>query len=99
MIRDIGLRRMRSAKWLAAVRQLECCVICGRYGVQAAHRNEGKGMGMKVCDALTAAVCPACHHEIDNGAEMSRDERRAVIDAAIIRTIEQLFTRGMIDAV
>lgn len=93
------MKRMRSAKWLAAVRQLECCVICGRYGVQAAHRNQGKGMGMKVCDALTFAACPDCHFEIDNGAELTREERREMIDAAIIKTIEALFTRGLIDAI
>lgn len=90
---------MRSAKWLAAVRQIECCVICGRYGVQAAHRNQGKGIGFKVCDAWTAALCPNCHHEIDNGPDLSREERREMIDTAILKTIEQLFTRGLIDAV
>lgn len=37
----------RSSRWLAAVRSLECCVLCGRYGVQAAHRNEGKGRPAK----------------------------------------------------
>ena len=44
----------RSSRWLAAVRSIESCVLCGRYGVQAAHRNEGKGMARKVDDCLTA---------------------------------------------
>ena len=43
----------RSKEWLAAVRKLDCCVRCGRYGVQAAHMNQGKGMGMKQHDCLT----------------------------------------------
>lgn len=42
----------RSKKWLQAVRDIEFCVLCGRYGVQAAHRNEGKGVGIKVDDSL-----------------------------------------------
>ena len=62
----------RSKKWLQAVRDIEFCVLCGRYGVQAAHRNEGKGVGIKVDDCLTAALCVDCHSRIDNGRDMSR---------------------------
>lgn len=86
----------RSEKWLQAVRSIECCVLCGRYGVQAAHRNEGKGTGRKVDDCLTAALCPECHHEIDNGKELSREERRAMIDKAICLTVAELARRGLI---
>ncbi|MFL1917000.1 hypothetical protein ACJW8B_16650 [Plesiomonas shigelloides] len=86
----------RSSRWLAAVRSLECCVLCGRYGVQAAHRNEGKGMARKVDDCLTAALCPDCHREIDNGHGLTREERRQRMDAAIIETIAQLARRGLI---
>lgn len=80
----------RSKKWLSAVAQVECCVLCGRYGVQVAHRNEGKGMGLKVDDSLTAALCPQCHHDIDNGASLSRDERRSMMDRAIVLTIREI---------
>lgn len=86
----------RDRKWLAAVHQIENCVLCGAYGVQAAHRNMGKGMGMKVSDALTAALCPECHVRIDSGRDLTRDERRAMLDDAIIRTIEQLVDRGLV---
>jgi hypothetical protein len=86
----------RSKPWLDAVRSLECCVLCGVYGVQASHRNEGKGMGMKVSDALTAALCAHCHHEIDNGPNMVREERRALMDRAIVLTLERLAERGLI---
>ncbi|KAB7673664.1 hypothetical protein [Plesiomonas shigelloides] len=86
----------RSSRWLAAVRSLECCVLCGRYGVQAAHRNEGKGMAHKVDDCLTAALCPDCHREIDNGHGLTREERRQKMDTAIIETIAQLARRGLI---
>lgn len=80
----------RSERWLSAVRSIESCVLCGRYGTQAAHRNEGKGMGVKVSDCLCAALCHDCHHEIDNGRDLSRDERRALMDKAIVLTLEKL---------
>ncbi len=86
----------RSRKWLAAVGQLEQCVLCGAFGVQVAHRNQGKGMGLKNSDCLTAALCPACHHEIDNGTTLTRDERRERMDRAIVLTVERLAERGLV---
>lgn len=88
----------RSAKWLRAVRAIEYCVRCGKWGVQAAHRNEGKGMGMKVSDALTAALCGGCHVEIDNGRDMTREQRRVEMDRAILATIEKLADIGLLEA-
>lgn len=84
----------RSNKWLKAVREIECCVLCGAYGVQAAHRNEGKGMGIKVDDSLTAALCEACHNRIDNGKDMTREERRSEMDRAIVLTLQKLTRDG-----
>lgn len=89
----------RSNKWLEAVRNLDECVLCGRQGVQAAHRNEGKGFGMKVSDCLTAALCPFCHAEIDQGMTMTRDQRRAEIDRAIVLTLERLAKAGKLQIV
>lgn len=86
----------RSAKWLQAVREIECCVICGNYGVQAAHRNEGKGVGLKVEDCLTAALCHECHAAIDNGRDMTREERRAEMDRAIVLTLKELANSGRV---
>lgn len=73
----------RSEKWLRAVASLDC-VLCQTEGTQAAHRNEGKGMGVKVDDCLTAAICPECHREIDQGKSYTRDQRRAEMDRAIV---------------
>ena len=84
----------RNKKWLEAVRSIECCVLCGAFGTQAAHRNEGKGMGQKASDCLAAALCINCHHEIDNGRDLSREQRRAMMDRAICLTVEQLALRG-----
>ena len=86
----------KNPKWLTAVRSLHNCVLCGAHGVQAAHRNEGKGMGMKNPDHLTAAICPTCHHEIDNGKTLSRDERRALMDKAIVLTHDALVRAGVL---
>nr|WP_228005921.1 hypothetical protein [Xenorhabdus sp. BG5] len=83
---------------MAAVGQIECCVRCGKYGIQVAHRNEGKGMGLKVDDSLTAALCPECHHAIDNGLDMSRDERRQEMDRSIVLTIKELTRRRLVGA-
>ena len=84
----------RSEKWLRAVAALNC-VICDRAAPsQAAHRNEGKGLGLKTDDALTAALCVDCHRDIDQGKELDRDTRRQLMDRAILDTIVQLVRRG-----
>lgn len=97
-----------SEAWRRAVASLPFCVRCDRQmvsdesaesGAQAAHRNEGKGMGMKVDDCLTAALCPPCHREIDQGATLTRDERRRQIDIAILKTLVLLFRAGKVKAI
>lgn len=87
----------RSRKWLAAVGQLDQCVLCGAWGIQVAHRNEGRGMGQKNDHSLTAALCPTCHHEIDNGSHLSREERRERMDRAIVLTLRELTRRGLVE--
>jgi hypothetical protein len=86
----------RSRQWLSAVHQLDGCVNCGSPEIQAAHRNEGKGGSQKTSDCLTAALCRACHDEIDNAPNLSREERRQDLDRAILKTIEMLAIRGLI---
>lgn len=87
----------RSEKWLRAVASI-CCVRCGQEGTQAAHRNEGKGMSIKVDDSLTAALCPRCHSEIDSGRDLSRDDRRELMDRAILDTLRELTRQGKVKA-
>lgn len=88
----------RSEKWLKAVRMIPFCVRCQRYdgGGDAAHRNEGKAMASKVDDCLTARLCRACHMEIDQGKNMSRDERRAELDRCIVLTLLELVRDGKV---
>lgn len=86
--------RHESEAWRRAVAALPC-VLCHREGqTQAAHRNEGKGMGLKTDDALTAALCTTCHSAIDQGPDFSRDERRRRLDVAILLTIRALARAG-----
>lgn len=85
----------KNRAWLEAVAQIPYCVLCGSTeSLQVAHRNQGKGMGLKVPDVLTARLCQSCHHEIDNGTYMPRAERRAAMDRAIVLTLEQLNKMG-----
>jgi len=90
------VRRHDSEAWRLAVASLPCmrCGVEGR--TQCAHRNEGKGMARKTDDALTAALCDECHSEIDQGRDLTREERRSRIDAAILKTIAELARRGLI---
>lgn len=87
-------KTFRSEKWLKAVRSIEYCVLCGAHGIQTAHRNEGKGIGIKTDDCLTAALCPSCHFAIDNGNNMKQEERRREMDKAIILTLRELARNG-----
>lgn len=45
------------------------CGCCGASDgtIVAAHRNRGKGMGIKVSDALVAPLCAGCHADFDQG--------------------------------
>lgn len=84
-----------SEQWRRAVASL-ACVQCGSPDTQAAHRNEGKGMALKTHDCWTAALCPTCHTEIDQGRHMTRDQRRAAIDRAIVLTLAGLVLTGKV---
>lgn len=50
--------------------------------VVPAHRNEGKGMGLKVPDVFTVPACFHCHTEYDQGVLFTREEKRAIWNAA-----------------
>lgn len=87
----------RSEKWRRAVASLPC-VKCGTEGMtQAAHRDQGKGMGIKVDDCLTAALCFRCHQELGEG-KMPREEKRQMMDDAILKTLVQLAREGLVRA-
>lgn len=84
----------RNKKLLELCRELPC-QCCGRQDntVVAAHRNEGKGMGLKVSDALVASLCYECHAELDNGKTLTKDERRDMWNRAYIGTMKEFIER------
>lgn len=87
----------RSRKLLDLARD-QACVMCGRNdgSTVAAHRNHGKGMAMKAPDYAVAWLCHGCHAELDQGKDMTRDERRAFWLEAHARTVAQWFEQGKV---
>jgi hypothetical protein len=69
---------VRSKKLLKLVAGLDCQACGSGNMVQAAHTNwgGGKGRGVKADDNLVAALCLKCHYEIDQGKELSKEERQ-----------------------
>lgn len=89
----------RSSEILALARAAPVCTGCDRPNdgtVVPAHRNEGKGIGLKVSDALVAHLCLTCHVRLDQGRDMTREERRAFWDAAFIKTMRWLIESGLL---
>lgn len=83
-------------RWREAVLGLETCSLCGAWGIQWAHRNYGKGMSKKVSPDQTAALCVDCHSSIDNGRDFTREERRHMMDRAIVNTHNRLYEAGIL---
>jgi beta-glucanase (GH16 family) len=64
---------------------------------QAAHANwgiYGKGMGQKAHDCFVAALCIRCHTELDQGKNLSADERQQMWGASFRKTLLALFETG-----
>ncbi|HWH72867.1 MAG TPA: hypothetical protein VNV16_01210 [Methylibium sp.] len=86
--------RHSSEAWRRAVAEIPC-VFCSK-PAQAAHRNVGKGLALKTDDCLTAALCPEHHSEIDQGKNLTREQRRAELDRAIVLTLRALVHAGRV---
>ena len=93
----------RSDKLLKSVRDCPC-QNCGAMDgtIVAAHSNQmrdGKGRGLKADDYRIAALCYKCHTELDQGKNMSREERLNMWEDAHRATIGWLFENEKIKAV
>jgi len=70
------------------------CQHCGNdHNVQAAHSNwseHGKGRGIKASDIYVAALCLKCHFEIDQGNQLSKEERKEAWLTAHKKTVRCL---------
>ena len=95
----------RSPKLLALAKESPVCFGCGRHNdgsVVAAHSNQqkdGKGMGIKAHDYRIAFLGPCCHHEIDQGSKLSKEERIELWEKAHRKTIGWLFENGHLTVV
>ena len=95
----------RNPRLLVAVRDLPCqWPSCGVEDgtVCAAHSNEyrhGKGESTKASDAAVAALCFRHHSELDQGKNMSRDERREGWAEAHTSTLRLLIERGILGVI
>lgn len=79
---------------MSLLRELSC-MNCGINDgtVCAAHSNQskhGKGLGLKAPDSLIAALCHKCHYELDNGKNLSKQEKVEMWNQAYIRTMKTL---------
>lgn len=85
----------RNDKLLKVLRQSPCQHCgCQDGTVIAAHSNQlrdGKGRGIKAHDFRVAALCYRCHMELDQGKNMSRQEREDMWESAHRKTIGWLF--------
>jgi transcription elongation factor Elf1 len=84
----------RNKKLLELMRELDC-QHCGASDgtVCACHSNQskhGKGMGLKAPDSLVVALCHRCHYEMDNGKNLSKQERIDMWTEAYVKTMRTL---------
>ena len=88
---------IRSKKLLKLVAGLDCQACGSGQMVQAAHTNwgGGKGRGIKADDNLVAALCLKCHFEVDQGKDLTKDERQLMWYLAHNLTVEKLCERGL----
>jgi hypothetical protein len=56
-------------------------------------------MGIKVSDAMLAALCTFCHSELDQGRTMDKAERRAFVLEMVARTYVALMEGGKLEVV
>ena len=84
---------IRSQKLLKAVASLRCMHCGTSEGVQASHSNwveHGKGKGIKASDIYVAALCQRDHYEIDQGKDLTKEQRKEMWLNAHRKTVETL---------
>ena len=94
----MGSMNYRNPKLLKLAKDAPC-VLCGSNDgtVVACHSNQlrdKKGTGIKSHDFRISYMCNTHHNMVDNGKELSRDERIALWEEAHRRSIGWLFENG-----
>lgn len=99
---------VRSPAYLARVRKLPKCARCGREdrGNDAAHRNRGKGLGMKAGDNYSMPLCRddlsgsgeerGCHWLFDNYKLGTPDEQDEMCKPWVLSTYDTLKRQGQV---
>ena len=92
---------VRSEAYRRAVASLPCA-ICGIFGYsQAAHANQGKGMGLKACDLTCFPACgprpgiQGCHAALDQGALFTKAVRRELEPVWAADTQRRILAMGL----
>ena len=93
----------RNKRLLEIVRNFPC-QHCGIDDgtVVAAHSNQlrdGKGRGIKASDFRIASLCFSCHSELDQGKNLSKQERIEMWEEAHRKTIGLLFDNGHLQVI
>ena len=93
----------RNQKLLEAVREAYCMRCGAQVGtVVAAHSNllrDGKGRGLKAHDYRIAALCYRCHMNLDQGKDLTKEQRVELWEEAHRETIGWLFDNGKLKTV
>lgn len=86
---------IRSETLMRNAREIPC-QHCGADDgtVVAAHTNSGggKGRSIKADDNLIASLCYRCHMEIDQGSNLSKEQRQMLWQKAHRKTVQRLVT-------
>ena len=92
---------MHRDKKLTQLARDQACVNCGANDGTTvwAHANGaefGKGMGIKAHDCYGMFLCSICHHQLDQGFAMTRDEKREFTYRNICKTHLKLWQEGLV---
>ena len=89
---------VRSKALMTAYRTIPCqnCgaddqTVCGAHSNASEH---GKGRSIKASDDKCASLCHRCHTALDQGSEMSREERVRMWTEAHEKTMRALIERS-----
>ena len=84
----------RDKKYLAFVRELDCCA-CGAHGPSDPHHAiSGGGVGLKPSDAVTIPLCRMCHSEFHQMGILSFQKKHGISIAAEIATCLHQYLTG-----
>jgi hypothetical protein len=79
--------------------QTPACIGHSEHGCEPAHANwsrYGKGGALKAHDCFYVAACHPCHAYLDQGMDLTREERLDYWQRGFERTVLALWERGLV---